>query len=52
VTVASILDRLMRRAPMRDEEFLFLIAELNAGRLTAVQVAGLLTALHLFTRSR
>lgn len=50
MTVAAILDRLCRRQPMRDADLLLLLAELDAGRLTAVQVAGLLTALHVLTR--
>jgi anthranilate phosphoribosyltransferase len=49
-TVASILDRLTRHEPMRDDELLFLLAELDAGRLTPVQVGALLTALHMLTR--
>ena len=50
MTVTSILDQLIRREPMRDRELIFLLAELDAGRLTPVQVSGLLTALHIFTR--
>lgn len=51
MTVAAILNRLMRREPMRDDELLFLLVEIDAGRLTPVQTAGLLTALHLLTRA-
>ena len=50
MTVGTILDRLIRCEPMRDEDLIFLLAELDADRLTPVQVSGLLTALHLLTR--